>query len=207
VSARAVCISRSFGAEGEEVGRLVADRLGYRYVDEEVVALAAERGGIDPGVMADEEKRKGFVTRVLEQLATSGTPEAFFPLGPLEGQATSDEHRGLIREVVEEIGGRGNAVLVAHAASMALVGRAGVLRIFITASRETRRRRFEEASGLDGKQAEKRIRDEDAARADYFRRFYDVDRELPTHYDLVINTDALTVDEAADIVIAAAQRH
>ena len=33
-----------------------------------------------------------------------------------------------------------------------------------------------------------------------------IERELPTHCDLVINTDALTADEAADIIVAAARR-
>ncbi len=50
------------------------------------------------------------------------------------------------------------------------------------------------------------IRDNDAGRADYFERFYRIEQELPTHYDLVINTDALTADEAADIIVAAARR-
>ena len=48
-----VCISHSTGAGGEEVGRLVAERLGFLYVDEEIVAAAATRGGIDPGDVAD----------------------------------------------------------------------------------------------------------------------------------------------------------
>jgi len=38
-----VCISHAEGAGGEEVGRLVADRLGFVYVDEEIVARARER--------------------------------------------------------------------------------------------------------------------------------------------------------------------
>jgi cytidylate kinase len=50
------------------------------------------------------------------------------------------------------------------------------------------------------------IRENDAGRADYFLRFYSVEHELPTHYDLVINTEALTPDEATDIIVAAARR-
>jgi cytidylate kinase len=45
----------------------------------------------------------------------------------------------------------------------------------------------------------------DQARADYFRAFYGVGRELPTHYDLVVNTDVLGPDQAAEIVVYAAQ--
>jgi len=53
--------------------------------------------------------------------------------------------------------------------------------------------------------AEKLLKDSDAARADYFLRFYRIERELPTHYDLVVNTDALKPEEATDIVAAAAR--
>jgi cytidylate kinase len=60
------------------------------------------------------------------------------------------------------------------------------------------------AAGAGG---EKSLKYPDAGRADYFLRFYRIERELPTYYDLVINTDSLTPEETADIVIAAAQRH
>jgi hypothetical protein len=203
---RVVCISRALGAHGEDVGRLVAERLGFRYVDEEIVALAAERGRVDPATISDSEQRRSFVHRLLEQLATSGGPEAIFPVGAVTDLTDRTEvHRALIRDVVEEVGGQGDAVIVAHAASIALGGRADVLRVFVTASPETRTGRVAEAQELEPKAASKRVRDEDAARASYFREFYDLDRELPTHYDLVINTDAVTAEQAADIVVHAAQ--
>ena len=47
---------------------------------------------------------------------------------------------------------------------------------------------------------------EDAARRDYLKRFYGVDEESPTHYDLVINTDVLSVEQAADVVSQAGSR-
>jgi len=82
-----------------------------------------------------------------------------------------------------------------------------LLRVLITASFETRSRRVAEATGNKKADVEKSLKDSDAGRADYFLRFYRLERELPTHYDLVINTDALQPEEATDIVIAAANRH
>src|SRR5262245_64956922 len=67
-----VCISHAAGAGGEEVGRLVADRLGFLYVDEEIVARAAAKGGLDAADVADEEKRKSFAVRALNALAQGG---------------------------------------------------------------------------------------------------------------------------------------
>jgi cytidylate kinase len=43
--------------------------------------------------------------------------------------------------------------------------------------------------------------DEDAGRADYSKRFYGIDRELPTHFDVVVNTDILTPHDAANIIV------
>ena len=57
MTCRVVCISHATGAGGEEVGRLVAERLGFLYVDEEIVAGAAATGGINPDDVADEERR------------------------------------------------------------------------------------------------------------------------------------------------------
>ena len=74
-----LCISRALGAGGEQVGRLVAERLGFLYVDEEIVAWAAAKGGIGSAEVADEEKRKSLGSRLLDAMANSGG-EAW-PLG------------------------------------------------------------------------------------------------------------------------------
>ena len=47
MTVRVVAISREHGAGGEQVGALVAERLGFRYVDDEIVAQAAARGNIN----------------------------------------------------------------------------------------------------------------------------------------------------------------
>ena len=134
-----VCISHATGSGGSEIGRRVADRLGFRYVDEDIVAQAAAKGGVDPGELADEERRKSFLARVL-----------------------------------------------------------------VTASPDTRASRLSEAEKLDEASAARAVKDADAARADYLRRFHDLDEERPTQYDLVVNTDQLSVEDAAELVYAAA---
>jgi cytidylate kinase len=58
---------------------------------------------------------------------------------------------------------------------------------------------------LDPREAQRFVEREDMARADYLKRFYDVGRELPTHYDLVVSTDKLSAEQATGIIVAAAQ--
>jgi cytidylate kinase len=188
------------GAGGDIVGRLLAEQLGYRYVDEEIISLAAERGGVDPEHVADEEQRKSFVARLLQGLA-HGAPEADLS----NVRSAPEEHRALIRAVIEDVALEGRAVIVAHAASHALAGRGGVLRVLVTASPEIRAQRLVAAgAAADEAGAQKLLREGDAARADYLRRFYEVDHELPEQYDLVINLDELTPEDATAVIACAA---
>ena len=198
-----ICISRALGAGGEDVARLVSERLGFTYVDEEIVARAAERSGIDHETVADEERRKSLMASLVAAMADGGATFGAPPVERTWNEPSGDDVRSFIRDAIKEFAAKGKAVIVAHAASQALPGSTGALRVLITASPETRAARLAEADGLDGSAAEKAIKSSDLARADYLKRFYGV-KELPTSYDLVVNTDALSFERAADVIVHAA---
>ena len=206
MACKVVCISCTTGASGEEVGKLVAERLGFAYADEEVVARAAARGGIDAGSVADEESRKSRAARVLEALALTGDLGlvAGVPLRAGNDEVSGPEIRALIRETIEHMAAQGNVVIVAHAASHALPAGSDVLRVLVTASPDVRATRVGESEGLDRSGAARAVKESDAARRDYLRRFYDLKGELPTQYDLVLNTDVLSSDRAVQLIAFAA---
>lgn len=191
------------GAGGEDVARLVSDRLGFLYVDEEIIARAAERSGIDHEIVADEERRKSLVANLLAAMADGGATFAAPPVDAAWITPASEDVRSFIRDAIEEVAAKGKAVIVAHAAAQALGSNSGALRVLITASPEMRATRVAKADGLDGSAAAKAIKSSDLARADYLKRFYGL-KELPTSYDLVINTDALSFERAADVIVHAA---
>jgi len=203
-----ICISRAFGAAGEEVGKATADRLGFRYLDGEILARAAEKGQLDPSTVADAERRRSVARRLLEAMGENMAiaPEAYAYMSPGEIAIGSGQEpvRSLIREAIEEAAERGDAVIVAHAASHALAGREGVLRVLVTGSAAERTDRVTRESGADRDAARREVSDADRARAQYLSRFYDVGEEQATQYDLVINTDVLTPPQAAEIVVHAA---
>ena len=140
---RVVCISSLDGAGGEEVGRLVAERLGLRLIDEEIIVRAAREAGVDSHVVADAEQRKSLAARVLKEILSGSVAVApalgvSSPAGSRDAVDESDDFRGLIRTAIEEIAAESDCVIAAHAASVALSGRAGILRVLVTASPDTR---------------------------------------------------------------------
>jgi cytidylate kinase len=188
----------------------VAQQLGYLHVDEAIVARAAVQGGLEARDVADEERRKSFTRRFLETLADGGGDAWVFGASAA-GVTAMDELspadiRALIRETVVQTAGRGNVVIVAHAGSYAIEPGPHTLRVFVTASPQTRTRRVAAAEGVDEAQATRLIKDSDAGRRDYLKRFYSIERESPTDYDVVVNTDLLSSEQAAGIVLRAADR-
>jgi cytidylate kinase len=208
MATRIVTISHATGAVGQSIGRSVADRLGFRYVDEEIIEIAAKKHGLDTGIVADAERRKNLFARLLDDIGSapildpSGT--AGFVMVDTTPLPRRDELRALIVEAIRETAEQGNVVIVSHAAGIPLAGRDDLLRVLVTASFDTRVQRLAQLWKSDKADAGKFLRDSDAGRADYFLRFYKIERELPTHYDLVVNTDKITPDEAVEIVVSAA---
>jgi cytidylate kinase len=205
MGASVVCISRTLGAGGEEVGHLVAERLAFAYVDEDIVRLAAEKGHISPADVSDAEHRHSTLRRLFEGFGKGSVAETYGLAPAMAGGDVPEDMAALIREAIEEWAGRGEVVIVAHGASFALAERSDVLRVLVTASRESRVQRLAESASMSPRQAEKAVDDSDAARADYLRRIYGVHDEAPSQYDLVLDTGELGIARAAELVADAAR--
>lgn len=211
---RVVCVSRTIAAGGEEVAQAVAQALNFRYVDDEIIRLAAQRAQVDPALVAKAEHRQRLLQRLLEKIPRAAdvtslvSGAAGVPVAPSvrttdPARVDTADLRALIQAAIHAVADAGQAVIVAHAASMALATATEVLRVLVTASAATRIHRLAARERLIPEEAERRVTDSDRARGDYFARFYKVPEELATHYDLVINTDVLRVPAATEIVLAA----
>ncbi|HYM27904.1 MAG TPA: cytidylate kinase-like family protein, partial [Steroidobacteraceae bacterium] len=177
---------------------------------------AAQLAQVDPTLVEAAEHRRPLLQRLLDKLPTArelagpvslatGVPLDAVAPGGAGYRATPDDLRVLIRAAIHEVAKVGQVVIVAHAASMALGGMEGVLRVLVTASPASRARRLAVAQGISTEEAATAIAKSDRERREYFEAFYSIKDELPTHYDLVINTDVLMPKQAVEVIVAAAQ--
>jgi cytidylate kinase len=223
MGARVICISTSDGSGGEEVAVGVAAALGFPVISEEILSRAAAEAGVSLETVADVERRKTFMSKLVARLVpnSAGASDPAFRQSvdaqvtaglvgvalPLEGgpRLSSDELRGKIRSAIDEYLAYGDVVILAHAASHSLAGREGVLRVFVTGSRDARSARLAASRLISAKDADSLVDTGDANRADYLKRFYGIQEELPSHYDLVVDTDNVSVNDASQMIVSAAQ--
>jgi len=203
VGCRVISISRALAAGGEEIGRDVAARLGFRFVDDEIVSHAAQQAGVSPETIEKVERTPPLFDRILKYIGSApvDSGSAYIPAPSQHSPA----FEAFIEQVIRETAAQGDVVIVAHAASIPLAGTPGLLRVLITGSPETRGARLAASLSTDDRRAKKAIADSDRERRDYLQRFYQVREEQPTHYDIVLNTDVISFSTAADLIVAAAR--
>jgi len=201
-----ITISRQFGAGGSEVARMVAERLGWSVVDNDIVDRVARRAGLAPEVVARQDERvPGFVERLAGALSASSQEYAV----PELGVALPLEEPSLVRiteMVVQELAASGKVVLVGRAAPAVLGETRDALHVKLVASREFRTRLAMEAEGLDPRAAAKLMDETDHQRARYHREHYGRDWDDPTHFHMLLNTGLLGLDGAAAVIVNEARR-
>ncbi len=109
----------------------------------------------------------------------------------------------LIRQVLLEYAQAGDVMLVGRGGQVVLQGLPGVLHVQIVAPKDRRIHTLMERLGLDVKEAERRIQQNDRERGRYIKHFFGRDWHDPDLYDLVINTGALSLDLAAHLICEA----
>ncbi|MFN0148937.1 MAG: AAA family ATPase [Dehalococcoidia bacterium] len=202
MSVGVVTIAFTDGAHAETIAREVATRLNFRYLNNEILDLAAKEAGVEADQVASVEKSESLIARIVRSLGSVPSPEmGISPLAAMPDERP--EYRAIIQEVVKRVAAEGKVVIGAHGAGISLAGTPGLLRVFLTAPVETRVARLREEKGLDEKTARHEVEHTDRERKNYFDRFFRI-QEQPSLYDMVLSTGTLSDAQAVSAVLAAA---
>jgi cytidylate kinase len=195
-----VTVSRQYGALSLSVSRHVAERLGYRLVDEQLPVVAAWRLGTSADVVETVSQRpRRYGERVLDQLG-GGVPEV---AQPPDSDDFPVETRHAIEAAVREEAAAGDAVIVGRAAGAVLRGRPDLVRVYVHAPLAWRATRVAQSLAIDEAAARAEIARIDEARRTYARDGYRIGAGDFANYDLVIDTSRFGVVGAGDIIVAA----
>jgi cytidylate kinase len=198
-----ITISRQYGAGGSDLAARVAATLGWRVVDNELVERVAARAGLTAEDVAQREERVSTFIERLARTVVAATPELVVP--PEAGGTAEVDLVRLTERVVEEVAAEGRVVLVGRAAPAVLARERDAIHVKVVAPRDWRIRAVIERLGVPMEEAARLTEETDRNRARYHRQHYQRDWADPANYHLVLNTAALGLDGAAEVIVARAR--
>ncbi len=177
-----LAISREYGSGGREIGRRVAEKLGYQYVDKERLFLEMnEVGG-----------RWGHLARELDEVC------------PTFWERHDWQYRGYVARMEALIlvyAAADNTVIIGRGGTVLLKAVPHCLKVRLVAPLEVRLERVMVRESLSLEGAERLIARVDAERACFLKANYGIDWDLEQLYNLTLNTGNLTYDQVIDILL------
>jgi MFS family permease len=196
-----ITVSAPLGAGGDQVAQRLAGQLNLPFVDRAIPAAVAAQLSVPlASAQARDERRESGALRLLVSAANTE------PLFGLEVAAIDFDDEDQFRLATEvslwKLAASSGGVILGRVGAVILAGHPRAIHVRVAASRVTRCRRVREYGGLDEPAALRLIDRTDRARAGYARHLYGADLSDPDLYDLIVATDKLSIDDAAEVVTA-----
>jgi cytidylate kinase len=181
-----ITLSRELGSRGDDLAMAAAERLGLRLVGRELINRAARAAGAPEVALAE-----------IDELGLLAVKPSL---------AAVRLYTQKVAEVIRELAGRGDLLVVGRGGQVVLAGEPGVLHVRVIAPRAMRMQMVQQRCHVTPEAAGARIDASDKARAAYLRRAHGVRWDSPALYDLVLNMAHVSVEAAADVICLAAGR-
>ena len=184
-----LAISRETGACGSELARLVADRLHWDVLDQEIVDYMEANYGTPRCLLQRvDEKHENWLSSIITSR-----------IGGLGFSEQTYSHRVAI--LLAMAASHGNVVIVGRGARYLLPRDQG-LSVRVVAPMDFRLKQIMDAEKLNAKDARRFIVETDHDRNAYIKDHFGKNANDPHLYDLVVNTGDVSLDDAADTIIA-----
>ncbi|MDH4265236.1 MAG: cytidylate kinase-like family protein [Deltaproteobacteria bacterium] len=202
-----VTIRGQLGSGAHEIGRQIADRLHTDYVDREIIAeVAARLQRQEQEVLAKEMPPSSLLGRIAEALEHSSSLEVGFEGAYLPAwQIPLNDSRYLqaLESVVRDLARSQSLVIRGRGSHFILKDYPRTLHVLVVAPLEVREKRVMQNLKLDQEAAKQEIARLDSSSRKFIKRYFKAELEDPGCYDLVINTEHLSFQAAASIVVDA----
>jgi CMP/dCMP kinase len=220
-----ITVARQLGSGGEAIAARVGQELGVHVLDGELLELAGARAGIPVDVLAEmDERGRSVLRRPLDLVHLVPLPpinpeapdvmgDRYPPTGPVQARGPGlvsaaywalEAYATLMARTMRAEAAGGNVVLIGRAGNEALRDVPGVLHVLVVGAQQRRIERLMTAEGLTGYKALDRVREDDRNRRAFVRQIWGADWLDPRRYDLCLNTDDVSVEQAAAVVTQAA---
>lgn len=189
-----ITIGREFGSGGKYIGKEVARRLGIKFYDEEIVAIAYEKYGANYSKLKEyDEIKKNTILKTLDFMSLKSYEELF----------EDDKYQSLICKTVKEIAEESSCVIIGRNSNNILREKKNVINLFIYSNnQEFKIRRKMEVENLTYEEASKKIKKVDKQRKKFYEYLNQNSRwGSKKEYDFCIDSSILGIEKTIELII------
>lgn len=196
---KVITISREFGSGGRSIGRMVAEKLGYRFYDGEIIDEVVKSSGLAREIVERYDEYATHKNSFLYSIAMNAGGDAYNGLS--FANRVQIAQSALIKKLAEE----GNCVIIGRGADYILRDREDCLHVFVRADIRFRAKRVIEIYGESEVKIEDRLRDKDTRRRVFYRSFAMRDWGVCENYHLMLDSGVIGMERCAQIICDAAK--
>jgi len=196
-----ITISREFGAGGKTLGEIISKKLGYEYVDKEIITKIAEKIKVSSGdVLSYEKYGSTKLTKFLDKIVSSDFIERL--ISDKYGYMDEERYAEMLKAIIRELYEHGNVVIIGRGSQYILRGYENVWHILLVADNDYRLRFVMDKLNYDEKDALTNIKQEDKIRERFLSHFNNrLSQNDPRLYDLVINMSRISLEKAEEMIL------
>ena len=191
-----ITIGREFGSGGHEIGMKLAERLGIKCYDKELLELAAKESGLCEDLFAsqDEKPTNSFLYSLVMDTYSLGYTSSYMDM-PINHKVFLAQF-----DAIKKIADEGPCILVGRCADYALEEYDNVLSIFIHADLDARVRRIARIYDLTDAKAKELIVKTDKKRSSYYNYYSNKRWGDVNSYDMCLNSSMLGIEGTAEAI-------
>lgn len=193
-----LCIARQFGSGGREIGLALAEVLGLRFYDRELLKAAADKSGILQELFEKSDEKP--VRSLAAGSVLPGVPAKATSYADYISYMPNDQMQAVIADVIREAASDGPCVIIGRCADYILRGHKNAVSIYIHADLEKRVHRIARLHNLDEDAARALVRKTDRARANYYSYYTDQSWGAGDSYHLAIDAGRLGTQAAVTLL-------
>lgn len=194
-----ITISRQFGAGGKTLGEMVAKKLDYSFIDNELIQMVAKKAKVSTHwVESIEKEAGGKLLKFMTGLVSKSLVERI--LDEKRGYIDEEIFVDLLNNIIKQIADEGNAVILGRGGQYILRDREAAYHVLLIAHMNDRIKFMQEHYDLSVPQATQAVTREDKRRSNLYRKFGKEDYDHPDLYHLVLNMSKLKLEKARDLI-------
>ncbi len=194
-----ITISRQIGSGRELLGKMLAEKLGYNFANQNIIQMIAKEANVSENMVKLVETEGGTkLSKILSKIVSTRHIENI--LKSDQGYIDEKVYLDYLILVIAQIADEGNVIILGRGSQYVLKNHPDAYHFLLIDKTENRIKFVMENYNMSHSQATRYITREDKRRKTLYGKLGKRDFDHPSHYHLVLNMNRFSLESARDLI-------